>query len=137
MRARHRFPLLALCFLIAPVVPAHHSPAMIFDMNQELTISGTVAEFSMGNPHLRIYFDVEADGGTERWMAEGGSRTVLLRTGWSGDEVKPGDRISVRGHPSRDGSNIIHLQFLTLPDGSEKFGEDLDRSKLERLRRER
>jgi phenylpropionate dioxygenase-like ring-hydroxylating dioxygenase large terminal subunit len=70
-------------------------------------------------------------------MAEGGSRTVLLRSGWSETEVAPGERISVRGHPSRDGSNVVHLQYLILPDGSEKFGEDLDRSTLERLRRER
>lgn len=127
-----------LLLLLLPVAAlAHHSPALIYDMSREVTISGTVTEFNMGNPHLRIYFDVEADSGTEQWMAEGGSRTVLLRAGWAGNELKPGDRISVRGHPARDGSNVIHLQYLTLPDGTEKFGEDLDRSKLERLRRER
>jgi phenylpropionate dioxygenase-like ring-hydroxylating dioxygenase large terminal subunit len=137
MRALRSIRLLLLLALIPISVLAHHSPAMIYDMSREVTISGTVTEFNLGNPHLRIYFDVVKDGATEKWMAEGGSRTVLLRSGWSETEVAPGERISVRGHPSRDGSNVVHLQYLILPDGSEKFGEDLDRSTLERLRRER
>jgi phenylpropionate dioxygenase-like ring-hydroxylating dioxygenase large terminal subunit len=137
MRASRSIRLLLLLALIPISVLAHHSPAMIYDMSREVTISGTVTEFNLGNPHLRIYFDVVKDGATEKWMAEGGSRTVLLRSGWSETEVAPGERISVRGHPSRDGSNVVHLQYLILPDGSEKFGEDLDRSTLERLRRER
>jgi len=128
--------LLTFCLLSASVL-AHHSPALVYDMSREVTISGTVTKFEMGNPHLRIYFDVTADGTAEQWMAEGGSRTVLLRSGWDGSEVAPGDEISIRGHPSRDGTNIIHMQYLILPDGTEKFGEDLDRSTLERLRRER
>jgi len=127
-----------LLLLLIPVgALAHHSAALIFDMNREITVSGVVTEFNMGNPHLRVFFDVETDGETVNWMAEGGSRTVLLRAGWNEDQLKPGDRISIKGHPSRDGSNVIHLEYITLPDGTEKFGEDLDRSNLERLRRDR
>jgi phenylpropionate dioxygenase-like ring-hydroxylating dioxygenase large terminal subunit len=137
MPAKTLRPALALLALVSAGLMAHHSPALIYDMSREVTITGTVTEYELGNPHLRIYFDVESDGATERWMAEGGSRTVLLRAGWDGSEVSPGDKISVRGHPSRDGSNVIHMEYLILPDGSEKFGEDLDRSTLERLRRER
>jgi hypothetical protein len=33
--------------------------------------------------------------------------------------------VTVRGHPSRDGSNLIHMEYLTLPDGTERFTEDL------------
>jgi phenylpropionate dioxygenase-like ring-hydroxylating dioxygenase large terminal subunit len=131
---RHLWLLLSL---VSSAALAHHSPALLYDLSREIEISGTVTEFNMGNPHLRIYLDVDMDGKTERWMAEGGSRTVLLRAGWDGTELTPGDRITVRGHPSRDGSNVIHLQYLILPDGTEKFGEDLDRSRLERLRQER
>lgn len=126
-----------LLMLSSATLQAHHSPAMIYDLTQEVTISGTVTEYNLGNPHLRIYLDVERDGVTEKWMAEGGSRTVLIRKGWDGSEVEPGDVVSVRGHPSRDGSKVVHLQYLILPDGTEKFGEDLNESTLERLRRER
>jgi phenylpropionate dioxygenase-like ring-hydroxylating dioxygenase large terminal subunit len=103
---------------------------MLYDLSHEIEVDGTVTEFVLGNPHLRIYFEVEQDGETVQWMAEGGSRTVLVRMGWDGSEVAPGDRITVRGHPSRDGSPVIHLQYLVLPDGSEKFGEDLNEAAL-------
>ncbi len=114
---------------------AHHSPTMLYDMSREITMQGVVTAYTLGNPHLRIYFDVDKNGRTEKWMAEGGSRTVLMRKGWNGTEVAPGDVITVRGHPTRDGSPVVHLQFLTLPDGTELFAEDLDERTLERLRR--
>jgi hypothetical protein len=60
---------------------------------------------------------------------------VLLRKGWTGMEVKPGDKISIRGNPSRDGSNIMHLEYLILPDGKEKYAEDIDPKAIENLRR--
>lgn len=118
---------------------AHHSPAMLYDLSQEIVVEGTVTRYILGNPHLRIYFDVEGeDGQTVEWMAEGGSRTVLLRAGWDGSEVEPGDRISVRGHPTRDGSPVVHMEYLILPDGTQKFGEDLNPEAIEsRSRRTR
>lgn len=116
---------------------AHHNPAMLYDLTKQTTVTGVVTEFNMGNPHIRIYMDVENDGMIERWMAEGGSRTVLLRKGWDGMEVAPGDRITVRGHPTRDGSKVVHMEYLILPDGTEKFAEDIDREALEELPRRR
>ncbi len=116
---------------------AHHSPAMIYDLSQEIEVHGVVTEYRLGNPHLRIYFDVQNDGVVEKWMAEGGSRTVLLRTGWDGSEVVPGDSITVRGHPTRDGSLVVHMQYLVLSDGTELFGEDLNDDRLEAVRRRR
>jgi len=115
----------AACAL-AGTAAAHHSPAMLYDLGREIVVEGTVTRYVLGNPHLRIYFDVDNEGQVEHWMAEGGSRTVLIRSGWDGSEVAPGDRITVRGHPTRDGSFVVHLEYLTLPDGSQKFGEDLN-----------
>ena len=106
-------------------VAAHHSPTMLYDLSKEITIVGVVTEYQLGNPHMRIYLDVENQGKTEKWLAEGGSRTQLLRVGWTGKEVVPGDKVTVRGHPSRDGSPLIHMEYLTLPDGTERFAEDI------------
>ena len=98
-----------------------------------------MTRFTLGNPHARIFLSVKAaDGTSAEWMAEGGSRTVLLRNGWTGDEVKPGDAIKIIGHPSRDGSNVVHWQRLVLPTGAELWGEDIpEDSDLEALRRRR
>ena len=89
-------------------------------------MTGVVTEFQLGNPHMRIYFDVDNNGTIEKWLAEGGSRTQLMRVGWKEDEVKPGDKVTVRGHPPRDASqHLIHMEYLTLPDGTERFAEDI------------
>ncbi len=128
---------MAVMCLCAGATTAHHSPAMLYDLSQQIEVEGVVTKYELGNPHMRVYFDVRIDGHTVQWMAEGGSRTVLIRKGWNGTEVAPGDRISVRGHPTRDGSNVVHLEYLTLPDGSELFGEDLNEGALEDLRRRR
>ncbi|MGD8324967.1 MAG: DUF6152 family protein, partial [Gammaproteobacteria bacterium] len=43
-------------------VAAHHSAAMLYDLSGEIEVEGTVTRYVLGNPHLRIYFDVEQDG---------------------------------------------------------------------------
>jgi hypothetical protein len=121
------YSLLLLTIALAPLtrVVAHHSPAMLYDLSREITVVGVVTEYQLGNPHMRIYFEVDNEGTTEKWLAEGGSRTQLLRVGWTGNEVAPGDKVIIRGHPSRDGSKLVHMEYLTLPDGTERFTEDL------------
>ena len=126
MRATYRVSLLTLCLAPLAHVAAHHSPAMLYDLSKELTVTGVVTEFQLGNPHMRIYFDVDNNGTIEKWLAEGGSRTQLMRVGWTEDEVKPGDKVTVRGHPPRDASqHLIHMEYLTLPDGTEQLAEDI------------
>lgn len=134
---RTEFRVLVFIGVLAPLtqVAAHHSAAMLYDLSKQVTMHGVVTEFVLGNPHLRIYFDVDNQGKAEQWMAEGGSRTVLLRKGWTGMEVKPGDKVGFRGNPSRDGSNVMHLEYLILPDGTEKYAEDIDPNAGENLRR--
>jgi hypothetical protein len=118
---------------------AHHSAAVLYLLDQQITVEGTVTRFTLGNPHARIFLTVKAaDGTSAEWMAEGGSRTVMLRNGWTGEEVKPGDAIKIIGNPSRDGSNVVHWQRLVLPTGAELWGEDIpEDSALEELRRRR
>lgn len=114
---------------------AHHSPAMLYDLTKEITVEGVVTEYQLGNPHMRIYLNVEKDGKIEQWLAEGGSRTKLMRAGWTADDVKPGDKVVVRGHPARDGSNLVHMEYLTLPDGTERFAEDIRYDEFDDRRR--
>ena len=132
--------LLGLAVSAALTLPAvshaHHSAAVLYLLDQQITVEGTVTRFTLGNPHARIFLAVKgADGATTEWMAEGGSRTVMLRNGWTGEEVKPGDAIKIIGNPSRDGTNVVHWQRLVLADGKQLWGEDVpDESALEALR---
>jgi Family of unknown function (DUF6152) len=128
----------ALGALLAIEAQAHHSAAAYFQLDKQITVEGVVTHYTLGNPHARIYMKVKgADGTDQDWMAEGGSRTVLLRKGWTGDEVKNGDTVKIVGNPSRDGSFVMHWQKLILADGKEMWGEDLNPSKLEELRKRR
>jgi hypothetical protein len=115
---------------------AHHSAAVFYQMDKEITVEGVVTSYMLGNPHARIYMTVKGPNGEDqKWLAEGGSRTVLLRNGWTGDEVKPGDRVKVIGNPSRDGSFVVHWQKLVLANGKELWGEDVPTpDELEQLR---
>lgn len=126
MRKRLWLALATIAIVPAVHVAAHHSPAMLYDLSREITVTGTVTQYELGNPHMRIYFDVDNNGTIEKWLAEGGSRTQLIRAGWTGSELSPGDKITVRGHPPRDASrHLIHMEYLTLPDGTERFAEDI------------
>ena len=125
------------CFTLR--AQAHHSAALIYDLSRSVIVEGTVTEFSIGNPHMRIILNVaDAQGRESVWLAEGGSRIVLLRSGWEENELKPGDRITIEGNPARDGSSKVHVVYLTLQDGRKLWGEDvIEPSRLEDLRERR
>lgn len=96
---------------------AHHSHG-----NYEASftdIEGIVKEVHMINPHSWIYLEVRgANGRTEIWSLEATSRLGLERVGVTRDDVKPGDSITVRCHPLRDGSRGCLLGFVKTSDGS-------------------
>ena len=107
---------------------AHHNPGVIFDLAQVVTVEGVVTRFNPGNPHVRIYFTRTDGVGPEgqEWMAEGGSRTVLLRRDWTQDMLKAGDAVTIVGHAARDAADpVVHMERLTLPDGRTVWAEDL------------
>ena len=126
------------CVLFASVSAlAHHSAAALYLMDKRIVVEGIVTEYRLVNPHARIYLDVtNTTGQVERWLAEGGSPLVLRRQGWDGQEVKPGDRVKIAGNPARDASRLIHWVTITLPNGSELFGEDVDFTAIEKRRRQ-
>jgi len=97
---------------------AHHNSVTIYDLSQSVIITGTVTEVRFLNPHARIRLDVtESNGATRSWLAEGANVIALRLQGWTGEEMKPGDRITIKGAPSRDGTPRVEWSEITLPDG--------------------
>jgi hypothetical protein len=135
--------LLFIGSLAATPVLAHHNAAAHYQLDKTTSIEGVVTEYRLINPHSRIYIQVkDASGKNETWMAEGDAASVLLRRGWTGSEMKKGDKIKVVGHPSRDGSKMIEWKSIVLPNGSEIGGgnglydeRDKHLEELDRLRR--
>ena len=89
--------------LVARPVLAHHSAAM-FDASKMLELKGTVKELQWANPHIWIQVVVDQDGKKTEWSLEGGSPNSLSRDGWRSTTFKPGDVVTVRFSPMKDGS---------------------------------
>ena len=112
-------PLLVVALLaLSASARAHHNSAPIYDLSQSVTITGTVTEVRFLNPHARIHLDVtDSSGATRNWLAEGANVIALRLQGWTGEEMKPGDRITVKGAPSRDGTPRVEWSEITLSNG--------------------
>ena len=104
---------------LAPLAAhAHHSFAVFFDANKEVTITGKVTAFRFTNPHGLLVIDVsDAQGRVKQWRAETNAPVVLTRRGWTRASVKPGDVVTVEGWPSRDGKPYIRLRRAVHADG--------------------
>lgn len=134
----------ALLALLASPAPAHHNSAATYDLSASITIQGTVKEFQLVNPHARIYLTVvDAKGESEDWLLEGANGGVLRRRlGWTVDQLKPGQKITVTGAPSRDGSRRVEWRVIVLANGTQLGGgngfpkeQEEERQRLEQQRR--
>ena len=98
---------------------AHHSFAM-FDQEKTISVSGTVKEFEWSNPHAWIHLTAvdETTGRPVDWAFEMGSVGQIAAQGWKSNSIKPGDKITVSGHPLRDGSRGGQYRSVKFADGS-------------------
>lgn len=109
--------LAAVTFLVSAPVFAHHGAAA-YDSKKLTTLKATVTEFRYINPHSEIFFDVvDANGKTQKWIAEAVSVASLSRYGWTKNTLKPGDHIDITGNLAKNGSYTMRLSKLTLPNG--------------------
>lgn len=112
---------MALTFGVVTPVVAHHSVVAYFDMKQDLALKGEVDEWVFRAPHAVLKFVVKNDKGeTELWRAETLPSNLLFRKGWRFNTLKPGDPVTVYGHPSLDPSrHAMVLSKVVLGDGTE------------------
>jgi len=93
---------------------AHHSMAM-YDQTREITLTGTVTEFRLTNPHIQILFDVKTDqGNVEHWSSIGDNPVNLRRKGWNRNTIKPNDQITISGYPAKEGRPLMTTNKLVL-----------------------
>ena len=94
--------LLSSALLLQPAA-AHHSFGM-FDVAQEVTITGTVREFQWTNPHRWLQVVVSEGGVQTEYSIELGSPNSMSRRGWRRTSFQPGDHVTVVMNPMRDGA---------------------------------
>lgn len=115
--------LLAVCFaavasaLVTRVV-AHHSAAM-FDPTKTVAVHGTVREFQYTNPHSWLLVMAPGpDGRAVEWSFETEGPSTLMRNGVKPQSFRPGDQVTVRANPMRDGRPAGSLISVRMDDGT-------------------
>jgi len=112
--------------VVAGSAQAHHGDANRYN-EQTITVSGTVVEVQMVNPHAHIVFDVtDAAGKTTRWQAElGGPQQLMRQFGWTPQTIKTGMKITLIGRQLKSGAPYLNLtersQIVVADTGKEIY----------------
>ena len=98
---------------------AHHS-SRIFDTGTVLAFEGRITRVHWVNPHTYYYVEAPGPGGQPvEWQLETDAIALLLRSGWTEETLRPGDRVVVRGFPDRN-PNRAHalIESIRTEDGA-------------------
>lgn len=119
----------ALALAVIPAF-AHHGFTM-FDMEKNVTLTGTVEAYDWFNPHSHITVKVTDAADTSligTWDVEGAAPSIMARQGWNKATYKPGDSITIVVHPLKNGGKGASLFYAIRPDGSRLY-QDIARPK--------
>ena len=117
-----RLAVFAMGLLSAASMLAHHSFSAEFDAKKTVVLKGNVTKVDWLNPHIWIYLDVKDDSGKMvSWQCEGGAPNSLTRNGWTKNDLKKGDEITINGTLAKDASNTCNASQVALPDGRRVF----------------
>ena len=112
-----------LLLAVAPVF-AHHGDAGRYG-EALVTVTGTVVDMQLVDPHSVIVFDAADESGkTVRWQAELNGRGGLSKMGWTKNTLKPGDKITLTGRKVKSGApymNLTDRANIVMADGKEIF----------------
>ena len=120
MRSRVAALIIVVVSAVTAVpVMAHHSGAM-FDDKKEVTVTGVVKEFQYTNPHSWLLVDVtNADGSVTTWGFEAEGPSTLTRAGIRKSDFAPGTKLTITGHPLKDGRPAAAWMNATREDGKQ------------------
>ena len=107
----------ATIFVTSPAV-AHHSGEM-FEHERTVTLTGIVKEFRYINPHSWLIVDIQNDDGTTTtWGFEAEGPQDLMHGGVRKSDLPPGEKVTITGHPMRDGRPAAAWLSLVKEDGT-------------------
>src|SRR5262249_44469500 len=105
--------------LLTVTASAHHNMSAAFDLNDRLSLEGTITRIYFRNPHIDIDVNAKRDGSSEEWKAEG-TAPIWFRsrdTNKADFEKAVGKPVTLEVSRARDGSRWGLLRNITLPGG--------------------
>jgi hypothetical protein len=100
---------------------AHHSGTM-FDETKEVSVQGVVKEFQYTNPHSWLLVDVTGpDGKVTTWGFEAEGPTTLMQMKVRRSDFTPGTKLTITGHPMKDGRPAAAWTKAVRADGVEFY----------------
>jgi hypothetical protein len=120
MKTRILPALFAFTLIAAGSAWAHHNMSAMFDFNQVVTRTGTLAELDWRNPHIYMLVDVEDAGKVERWSFEGPPPGFFRdrNVDRPAFEASKGKSVTVEASRARNGSSSGLIRQVTLNDGT-------------------
>jgi len=105
-----------LSFIASAPLLAHHGNSS-FDTEKKLTMKATVTEWFWANPHCFLKFDVTEKENVVHWVAETSNPADMTNLGWSKQDFKPGDHVTVTLQPVKNGQPIGRVIQVVLANG--------------------
>jgi hypothetical protein len=105
---------------------AHHGDAGRY-APEIVSVTGTVVQFVLVNPHSFIVLDVTENGTTTKWTAEMGTPQALAKDfGWTAATTKAwiGSRFTMTGRRLKSGApymNLTERANIVLADGGKEI----------------
>ncbi len=111
----------AAALTVVSPADAHHSGTM-FDDTKEITVEGVVKEFQYTNPHSWLLVDVAGTNGTvTTWGFEAEGPTTLMQRKVRRSDFAPGTKLTITGHPMKDGRPAAAWTKAIRADGTEFY----------------
>ncbi|NOT26082.1 MAG: hypothetical protein HOP16_08260 [Acidobacteria bacterium] len=107
---------------------AHHSIAGAYDSSRQASVDGVIAQFRFVSPHP--FIDLKDARSGQMWEIELDNRREFEDIGITADTLKPGDRVTVAGSPSRQSANRMYGRRLNRPSDGFGFEEQGSRPRL-------
>jgi Family of unknown function (DUF6152) len=101
---------------------AHHSVVAEFNLNQPVTVTGTLTKIEWVNPHGWIHVDVKSpDGRVENWAFETGSPFRMEKRGLKKSDLQVGDKVILSGFAAKSSSRTAAGMTITFLDREGSF----------------
>lgn len=119
MTVRSQVALTLLFGLLSGIARAHHNMSALYDFNNRVTITGTLAKFDWRNPHIQLIVEVANNGPVETWTLEGPPPVFFKERDISKSDFENafGKTVTAEASRARDGSKAGLLRTMTLPNG--------------------